>query len=105
MFDQHPEGLPCCVTPVLLLYGMVQLACLLRSSVTSNVFSLQLCMTHPLTKWLFRRFRLPDFSRLCWNKTKSCPELVMTMQYMDYAEIFVTPFQFSDIWQNMPKIG
>ena len=60
---------------------------------------------HPLTKWPFRRFRLSDFSRLGWNKIKSCSELVMTMQFMDYAEIFVTSFQFSDIWQNMPKIG
>ena len=59
---------------------------------------------HPLTKWLLRRFRLPDFSRLCWNKTKSCPDIVMTIQFMDYAGIFVTSFQFSDIWKNMTKI-
>ena len=60
---------------------------------------------HPLTKWLFRRFRLSDFSRLGWNKTECCSELVMTMHFMDYAGIFVISFRISDIWQNMPKIA
>ena len=62
-------------------------------------------MPHPLTKWPFRRFRLSDFSRLGWNKTECCSELVMTMHFMDYAGIFVISFRISDIWQNMPKIA
>ena len=60
---------------------------------------------HPLTKWLFRRFRLPLFSGLSFQKTKSCSEFVMAMPFMEYAPIFVILFQFSDIWQNMPNIG
>ena len=62
-------------------------------------------LVHPLTKWLFRRFRLPLFSGLSFHKTKSCSEFVMAMPFMEYAPIFVNSFQFSDIWQNMPNIG
>ena len=66
----------------------------IRNSALNQKSAPEPATEHPLTKWLFRRLRSPLFSVLRQNKTERCPELVKAMQFMEYAEIFVTTFKF-----------